>query len=292
MFELSLPLTSPHTDRLNLHVLYSFYSVREASPLDTFTPQYHAHDFLELSIILDGSVGYTIDDASCHVKKGDVLIFNPGVYHQEAFAVTNPCVQLHIGIENVILGKSLYSLLYKENDVPVLSLDHCKDAFFACCEEILLEQKNQYFGYHIALKALVMKLLILLCRELETTPHHFKLPTYSVPNTEKHLVVESIINYIHDHYTDDISLELISKNMFLSSVYISKIFKELTGDSPIHYLIKIRLEKAYDMLLTQNLSINEVAQQVGYKDAYYFSKLFKKHYGIPPSYVSLQKTNL
>lgn len=288
MFELSLPLTSPHTDRLNPHVLYSFYSIREVSPIHPYVPQYHAHDFLELSIMLDGNADYRIDDVSCQVSKGDVLIFNPGVYHQEALMIKESSIQLHIGIENVILGKSLYSLLYKENNIPVLSLNHCKETFFNCCDELLTEQKNQEFGYHIALKALVMKLLILICRELETTPNQLELPAYFVPNTEKHLVVESIITYIHDHYTEDISLELISKNMFLSSVYISKIFKELTGDSPIHYLIKVRLEKAYDMLLTQNLPISEVAHQVGYKDAYHFSKLFKKHYGYAPSYVPLR----
>jgi AraC-like DNA-binding protein len=66
-------------------------------------------------------------------------------------------------------------------------------------------------------------------------------------------------------------------------VYISKIFKEETGDSPINYLIKIRLEKA-SFLLKKNkeISIKEISKLVGYEDAYYFSKLFKKYYDISP----------
>ena len=63
-------------------------------------------------------------------------------------------------------------------------------------------------------------------------------------------------------------------------------FSRRKPETPIHYLIDIRLTKAYN-LLTQNLemSIQEIAAQVGYEDAYHFSKLFKKKYGVAPSAV-------
>lgn len=77
--------------------------------------------------------------------------------------------------------------------------------------------------------------------------------------------------------------------MYLSPVYISKLFKEETGDSPINYLIKIRLEKAKEVLEGQEpVSIRSVANQVGYEDVYHFSKLFKKYYGISPLNYSKQ----
>ena len=72
--------------------------------------------------------------------------------------------------------------------------------------------------------------------------------------------------------------------MYLSPFYISKIFKSETGDTPINRLIDIRLEKA-KQLLEEGGSIQEVAAEVGYEDAYHFSKLFKKHYGVSPSKV-------
>jgi len=71
--------------------------------------------------------------------------------------------------------------------------------------------------------------------------------------------------------------------MYLSPVYISKIFKEETGESPINHLIRIRLTKAQEMLNTGDVPIKVIARNVGYEDAYYFSKLYKKYYGIPPS---------
>ena len=90
-------------------------------------------------------------------------------------------------------------------------------------------------------------------------------------------LVEKIRITLRDHYAEKISLDRIAGNMYLSTFLCPRIFKAETGNTPIHYLIDIRLTKAYN-LLTQNLemSIQEIAAQVGYEDAYHFSKLFKK----------------
>ena len=72
--------------------------------------------------------------------------------------------------------------------------------------------------------------------------------------------------------------------MYFSPYYISKIFKSETGDTLIRHLINLRLERAKELLGQGGTgSIQEVAAAVGYEDAYHFSKLFKKRYGISPS---------
>lgn len=79
-------------------------------------------------------------------------------------------------------------------------------------------------------------------------------------------------------------MDQIAENMYLSPFYISKIFKSEMGDTPIRYLINIRLERAKILLENgDNGSIQEIAAMVGYDDAYHFSKLFKKRYGMSPS---------
>lgn len=61
-------------------------------------------------------------------------------------------------------------------------------------------------------------------------------------------------------------------------------FKSETGEAPIRHLINIRLQKALELLQKEGYTnIKEVAAAVGYDDAYHFSKLFKKHFGFPPS---------
>uniref|UniRef100_UPI003FF055FD AraC family transcriptional regulator n=1 Tax=Eubacterium sp. TaxID=142586 RepID=UPI003FF055FD len=71
----------------------------------------------------------------------------------------------------------------------------------------------------------------------------------------KGYVVKRIIAYMNENYSSHISLDQIAANMYLSPVYISKIFKEETGESPIRYLIKIRLEKAKEILENENIFV-------------------------------------
>ncbi|NLK27172.1 MAG: helix-turn-helix transcriptional regulator [Clostridiales bacterium] len=110
--------------------------------------------------------------------------------------------------------------------------------------------------------------------------------------TNKSHIVDRIKNYLNENYEQKISLEQIAHNMYLSPVYISKLFKEETGESPINYLIRIRLERASKILLQGNSgSIKSIAYQVGYHDVYHFSKLFKKYYGMSPLHFREKVTN-
>ena len=96
-------------------------------------------------------------------------------------------------------------------------------------------------GRYIMLKSYLMQMLILLLRE-QGEP--VKINTgCSFESTSKKYVVDQIVNYFEDHYSEKISLDQIAENMYLSPFYISRIFKSETGDTPIRHLINIRLEK-------------------------------------------------
>ena len=131
-------------------------------------------------------------------------------------------------------------------------------------------------------------LLLVIREECESVENH--RTGYAFESVNRKYVVEQIVNYFEDHYAEKISLDQIAENMYLSPFYISKIFKSETGDTPIRHLINIRLERAKELLENEwGGSIQEVAACVGYDDAYHFSKLFKKRYGISPSQVKKVK---
>lgn len=134
------------------------------------------------------------------------------------------------------------------------------------------------------LKAYMIQFLLLVIRE-QCEPME-KPQGCAFESVNRKYMVEQILNYFEDHYNEKISLDQIAENMYLSPFYISKIFKKETGDTPIRHLINIRLEKAKELLEGGYAgSVQEVAAMVGYDDAYHFSKLFKKHFGISPSQV-------
>lgn len=104
--------------------------------------------------------------------------------------------------------------------------------------------------------------------------------------------VRWIKNYLHANYRDNITLEHLAEKVYLSPCYISRIFRQNTGASFLQYLTSIRMERAYEMLQTGKYSVGEVAEAVGYKDASYFSQVFRRKYGVCPHEVIRFRGNM
>ena len=82
-------------------------------------------------------------------------------------------------------------------------------------------------------------------------------------------------------YMTDISVADIAARLGLDRRYLSRIFRQRMGMTVMDYIIKTRLNSAY-RLLSDGLSVTRVSELVGYSDPFYFSKMFKRFYGIPP----------
>ena len=93
----------------------------------------------------------------------------------------------------------------------------------------------------------------------------------------------SVKKYIDAHYMKDISLESIAQEFKFHPNYLSKLFKEETGQNFIEYLTFIRISKGKELLADLRHNVLDVALMVGYKDAKYFTKVFKKVVGVTPS---------
>ncbi len=94
--------------------------------------------------------------------------------------------------------------------------------------------------------------------------------------------VNAIIRYISEHYGDDISLYDLSKELDLSVIYISQLFKKEVGITFSAYLTKVRIDKAIELLRTGRYKVYEVSKMVGYQTVQYFSNIFKKETGKKP----------
>lgn len=94
--------------------------------------------------------------------------------------------------------------------------------------------------------------------------------------------VDVAITYIRDNVGKKITLEELAELTSLSPFYLSHIFKDQTGYSPIDYVIVTRLDQAKVLLIRTNLSISEISYQVGYDNSGSFTNIFKKREGIAP----------
>lgn len=89
--------------------------------------------------------------------------------------------------------------------------------------------------------------------------------------------------YIEANYSQDLTLEEVAQQVYLSPCYFSRLFKQIKGLNFIDYLTRIRLKAAKELLLKTNLPVAEIATRVGYHDARYFGQVFKKQEGYTPS---------
>lgn len=94
--------------------------------------------------------------------------------------------------------------------------------------------------------------------------------------------LQNSLSFLNRHYAEKLQLETLASMEFLSPSRYSALFRSLTGRSPQQYLIDLRLKNARELLVSTDLSVAEIARSVGYEDALYFSRLFKKHTGKAP----------
>ncbi len=116
------------------------------------------------------------------------------------------------------------------------------------------------------------------------------LPVCEVMNrrgSQKHRkTIEFIMRYVQEHYSEDITLDVLAEKVYLTRNYLSQIFKQATGENYNSYLTRVRMEKAKELMLSGNYKVFEISQMVGYKNNAYFSQLFKKHTGLNPSEIN------
>ncbi|SDC08580.1 AraC-like ligand binding domain-containing protein [Pelagirhabdus alkalitolerans] len=103
------------------------------------------------------------------------------------------------------------------------------------------------------------------------------------PNKDLPVAIAKSIAYIKQHFQTDISLPDIVHASGLSTYHFSRLFQREMKDSPIKYVTKMRINHALNLLQDPNFSIEEVARQVGYEDANYFTKVFKQYVELTPS---------
>lgn len=97
-----------------------------------------------------------------------------------------------------------------------------------------------------------------------------------------HPTLQAVLQYVEDHYHEDISLSSLADQLHMNVMYLGQIFKREMGTSFSKYINKFRIDKAKDLLVKSHLSIAEISLAVGYQNQAYFYRIFKDIEGLSP----------
>lgn len=100
-------------------------------------------------------------------------------------------------------------------------------------------------------------------------------------DSSKHMIA-IVEKYIHEHYKDVLSLDILADKVFLTPHYLSSIFRQEKGIGFNKYIKKVRMDKAEELLKTTNMKISDICKAVGYTNLSYFCKTFRNEYGVTP----------
>lgn len=95
--------------------------------------------------------------------------------------------------------------------------------------------------------------------------------------------VEIIKQYVDNHYCQNFKITMFEEKYFFSTAYLSKLFHSRYGYSIYEYALKLRMERAQELLKNTDIKIQDIAERLGYSDNHYFSKAYRNYYGISPS---------
>lgn len=263
--------------------LYYFFDYDERSYSINMEFQ-HFHQFYEMCIFLDDKAGHLIDGVWFDMRCCDIVALRPSLLHKTFYPEGQPNKRLIIqfsippmisAFENCM--KSVYSIF--EGDCPIYRFeDPYKKAVLEKLNDIyyLSQNPNELTDLAIHNKFIEFLSLIYLYRDKNVYSNRSDFDNI----TSK---VYSITAYIHSHFTEDISLESVSREFFISSYYLSHQFKRITGFTLTDYVQLTRVRNAQTLLLSTDKPITDIAFLCGFSSFSQFNRAFNKFLHLSPS---------
>ena len=248
----------------------------------------HRHEFSELVIVLRGTCIHRAPTDEYPIAAGDVFVLHGDEMHgyadTEELDLVNILFDLGaLGIPSADLRSLpgfhvLFSLepMYRARDrfdsrlrLPPSELRHIERLLV----RLEADQDQARPGWQFSAKAHFM----LVLSELSRSYTHIDAP--AVQPLQR---LGRAISYLEEHYRDHIPLDELARAGNMSRRNLTRTFRDAMGCSPVQYLLRVRIQRAIELLREGDATISEVAAEVGFNDSNYFSRQFHKIMGRPP----------
>lgn len=243
------------------------------------------HEEMQFYYVVSGQARIRCESDVFDLLAGEMLLVN--------------CNELHV-IESLCKKLSFYSIridlasmfqdmpdLHKVNYVELLMQQRIvfnrfidkKEAITPLLRRLIREHAARLPGFELSMKADLLQILLNLIRnhiQKVYTKKRFDLKLNSLNQ------LKSAFSYMNEHYKETITVHDLAARAHMSEAHFCRTFKKLYGRSVIAHINELRVDKAEQLLQNTSLTITEIAFSVGFNDANYFSRVFRKKRGVSP----------
>lgn len=248
----------------------------------------NVHEHFEMVYMKKGDAVFEIAGQPSRIGPNDIIIIKPRQPHKFLVESESGCEFIVLNFKfdqkdtedhsDVPLEDFLNFVSGKESGAFITLKVSQKNEIISILNRILKEKEKDEIGSDFLKHLLVMELFVHISRALKMEWEN------SIKNKSPKLkeLIQVAVNYINNNFERDLSLGSIAKYVFLSPSYFIRAFKDETGISPINYLLKIRIERAKELLRETDSKISDIALNVGFSNQQRFNEIFKKNARMTP----------
>ena len=233
----------------------------------------HAHDDLvEIVLVRGGESRYFVGGMPYDARRGDLFIYNSRVVHDEPSGPDRPVASFSLALGGLSVPGLRENALIPDDASPVCPLTEAQTVRLERLYDVLyseLTAGNDDGAHH-----LLMALLTLV--------QQFLAAAAQDGSRGENVFAQRIKDYIDRHFAEDFSLQCMADALHVSPYYLAHVCKDVTGYSPLQYVLRRRIGEAQTLLITTELPVTRIAAQVGYDNPSHFNAQFSKAVGMSP----------
>jgi len=261
------------------------YEIFHYDTKNKFEVELHHHDFYELYFFISGRVTYDINCHSYLLKSGDILLISPSELHKPVFLNDSEKYERIVlwiskrHLEKLSTQKTDLTECFnlaaerEENWIPYdINLSpHIKYDL----ENLIKVTNYEKHGRDILQNLYIMNILIRLADYIKSNEREVKA------DHQKSVLVDNALKYINSNLSEDLRLDIISKNLFSNKYYLAHEFKKHLGINIGRYITLKRLTLAKELII-KGETVQRISIICGYNNISNFFRVFKNEYGITP----------
>ena len=252
----------------------------------------HYHYVYEMYYLNAGNRRFLIDNQIHNIDKGTLLLLGKNVVHKAVYSSDKLGERTFVRFNDDIINR-LYAVFGEEEVTACFNKSifviprHRREYLESILKILEDEYKNTDKFSNLLMEQYIIEIFTFIIRYNKHMEDRAKGELSS-----RNEVIDKAVRYIADNYNKNITLVNVANYVGMSSTYFSKRFKEETAFGFKEYIINIRIAKSCSLLLESQLSITEIAYEIGFNDSNYFGDVFKRIKGISPLQFRRQAGNI